>query len=270
MKHRSVANIPKPSSDKKTHELIYYPAEQPVFFGTEMRDLFCAAPGRVLVGRDAAGIELRCFAHYIDDAEYSAIILDGDIHTHNQGMAGLPTRDAAKTFIYAFLYGAGDAKLGSIILPDGTLAEQKAAGTKLKTAFLAANPKLKKLIKDVKKASQRGWLRGLDGRKIMMRQFEGRVMEHKALNTLLQCAGAVIMTTARIWLHEKIIELNLDEHCQKVLDYHDEETYECDPEYAEQLKELMIESVVVAGKMLDLNLPLDADAKIGDTWATIH
>jgi DNA polymerase I-like protein with 3'-5' exonuclease and polymerase domains len=270
MKHRSVANIPKPSSDKKTHELIYFPDDQPVFFGTEMRDLFRAAPGRVLVGRDASGLELRCFAHYIDDEVYTEAILNGDIHTYNQEMAGLPTRDAAKTFIYAFLYGAGDAKLGSIVLPDGTIAEQKVMGAKMKAAFLAANPKLKKLIKDVKKASQRGWLRGLDGRKIMMRQFEGRVMEHKALNTLLQCAGAVIMTTARIWLHEKIIELNLDKHCQKVLDYHDEETYECDPEYAEQLRDLMIESVVVAGKILALNLPLDADAKIGQTWAEIH
>jgi hypothetical protein len=107
MKHRSVANIPKPSvyknkedkCDPRNGELIYFPEKQSVFFGTEMRNLFCTAPGRVLVGRDASGLELRCFAHYIDDATYTEAILNGDIHTYNQEMAGLPTRDAAKTFI---------------------------------------------------------------------------------------------------------------------------------------------------------------------------
>jgi len=98
MRHRVVANVPKASSDKETHELLYFPKSQPVFLGTEMRDLFRAAPGKVLVGRDAAGIELRCFAHYINDPVYTDVILNGDVHTHNQEMAGLSTRDQAKTF----------------------------------------------------------------------------------------------------------------------------------------------------------------------------
>jgi len=104
----------------------------------------------------------------------------------------------------------------------------------------------------------------------MMRYKYGQIEENKALNTLLQCAGAVVMTTARIWLHEKINELGLQDRAIKVLDYHDEETYECDPEVAEQVKELMIQSVVEAGKILKFNCPLDADAKIGQTWAEIH
>jgi hypothetical protein len=271
MKHRRVANVPKANADKKTHELVYFPAPQGIFFGTEMRDLFCAAPGKVLVGRDAAGIELRCFAHYIDDPEYTDIILNGDIHTYNQEMAGLPTRDMAKTFIYAFLYGAGDAKIGSIVLPDASPAEQKSKGAALKKAFLGANPRLSKLIKDVKIACRRGWLRGLDGRKIMMRSFDGRIMEHKALNTLLQCAGAVIMTEARIWVHLQLKERNLlNNGAVKVLDYHDEETYECDPEVADEVAEILVESIKWAGIQLKLNCPLDADAKIGQTWACIH
>jgi DNA polymerase I-like protein with 3'-5' exonuclease and polymerase domains len=271
MKHRVVANVPKANSDKETGELVYFPKPQGIFFGTEMRDLFCAAPGKVLVGRDAAGIELRCFAHYINDPDYTNVIVNGDIHTHNQEMAGLPTRDMAKTFIYGWLYGAGDAKIGSIVLPDATLAEQKAKGKALKDAFLAANPRLSRLIKDVKKASRRGWLRGLDGRKIMMRSFDGRIQEHKALNTLLQCAGAVIMTEARIWVQEQLIERNLlNNGAVKVLDYHDEETYECDPEVAEEVAEILVESIRWAGKKLKMNCPLDADAQQGNSWACIH
>ncbi len=279
MKHRVVANIPKASAyhnkedknDPRNGELLYFPERQGVFFGTEMRDLFCAAPGKVLVGRDAAGIELRCFAHYIDDDAYTEIILTGDIHTYNQGMAGLPTRDMAKTFIYAFLYGAGDAKIGSIVLPDASIAEQRAKGKALKAAFLAANPKLSRLIKDVKKACRRGWLRGLDGRKLMMRTFDGRVQEHKALNTLLQGAGSVIMTEARIYVHEELKRRELlGTKAVKVLDYHDEETYECDPEVADEVAEILVESIKWAGRQLNMNCPLDADAKIGQTWAEIH
>lgn len=279
MKHRVVANIPKASAyenkkdktDPRNGELLYFPDRQGVFFGTEMRDLFCAAPGKVLVGRDAAGIELRCFAHYINDPDYTRIILEGDIHTYNQGMAGLPTRDMAKTFIYAFLYGAGDAKIGAIVLPDASLAEQRAKGKALKAAFLAANPRLSRLIKDVKKASRRGWLRGLDGRKLMMRSFDGRIQEHKALNTLLQGAGSVIMTEARIYVHQQLTERKLlGNGAVKVLDYHDEETYECDPAVADEVAEILVESIRWAGRQLKLNCPLDADAKIGQTWAEIH
>jgi hypothetical protein len=89
MRHIGVANVPKASSTEETHELIWYPDEQPVFFGTEMRSLFSATPGRCLVGRDASGLELRCFAHYLNDPVYTEQILSGDIHKHNQHMAGL-------------------------------------------------------------------------------------------------------------------------------------------------------------------------------------
>ena len=126
-------------------------------------------------------------AHYMNDKEYTEQILNGDIHSYNQRLAGLPTRDAAKTFIYAFIYGAGDAKLGSII--NGS----KADGARLRNKFLSNLPVLGELIDNVKTASLRGYLLGLDGRKVWMRKQDGQVMQHKALNTLLQCAGAVIM-----------------------------------------------------------------------------
>ena len=107
MKHRIVANVPKPNvynnkkdkDDPRNGSLVWYPEKQSVFFGTEMRSLFRASPGMVLVGRDASGLELRCFAHYLNDSVYTDIVLSGDIHSHNQMLAGLPTRNDAKTFI---------------------------------------------------------------------------------------------------------------------------------------------------------------------------
>ena len=270
MKHRLIANVPKPVVDKKTHQLVWYPKKQDPFFGTEMRSLFSCPDDRVLVGRDASGLELRCFAHYLNDDTYTDTLLNGDIHVYNQELAGLPTRDNAKTFIYAFLYGAGAGRLGEIILPDGTEAQRVAAGKELKSKFLAANPKLSKLIKGVQKASGRGWLLGIDGRKLMMRTMHGQIQKNKALNTLLQGAGALVMTTARIWLWEEVAKHKELSGALKVLDYHDEETWECLPEQAELLKETMVQSVRESGLFYKFNLPLDADARIGSSWASIH
>ncbi len=270
MKHRIIANVPAANSDKKTHELIWYPDNQRVFFGTEMRSLFCAPDERDLVSRDASGLELRCFAHYLNDPEYNEIILSGDIHSYHQEMAGLETRSQAKTFIYGWLYGAGLAKIGSIILPEGTKDQQLAIGKEINDKFLAANPKLGPLVKGVKKASGRGWLKGLDGRKLMMRTFHGAVQKNKALNTLLQGAGALVMTYARVWLYEEIQKDKELRGCLKVLDYHDEETWECNPNQAEHLRELMIQSVVEAGLFYKFNIPLDADARVGKSWANVH
>lgn len=278
MTHRKVANIPSANvyenkedkNDPRKGSLVWYPEKQKVFFGTEMRSLFSAEPGKVLVGRDASGLELRCFAHYINDAAYTDVILNGDIHTYNQEMAGLDHRSQAKTFIYAFLYGAGDAKIGSIVMPEGTESQRRTIGKEMKARFLAANPNLKSLIKNVRAASRRGYLVGIDGRKLIMRTNERGVAENKALNTLLQGAGAQVMTYARVWLRQEIINRGLNDKCLKVLDYHDEETYECIPEIGEELKELMIESVVISGKHFNFNIPLDADARIGNNWAQIH
>lgn len=279
MRHRLVANIPKATvyenkddkSDPSNGTLVWYPEKQKVFFGTEMRSLFCSIPPMVLCGRDASGLELRCFAHYINDPVYTDIILHGDIHTYNMEMAGLDDREQAKTFIYAFLYGAGDAKIGEIVLPLGTEAQRKRIGAELKARFLLSNPNLEGLIKGVKKASRRGWLKGLDNRKLWMRHNQrGGIAENKALNTLLQGAGAIIMTYARVWLYDEVQKIGGNDFATKVLDYHDEETYEVLPENTGRLKELMVESVVQAGIHLKLNCPLNAGAKVGKSWAYVH
>lgn len=144
-------------------------------YGKECRALFTASAGRVLVGADMSGVEGRCLAHFMalwDNGEYCKVVLDGDIHTTNQEAAGLSTRDKAKTFFYAFIYGAGNEKIGSII------GKGAGAGGKLKKKFLEGLPALKNLIDAVKsKAARNGYLVGLDKRHIPIRN------EHAALNT---------------------------------------------------------------------------------------
>ena len=162
-------------------------------YGKECRELFNSGEW-YQAGIDACGLELRCLAHYMfpyDKGDYASEILNGDIHTKNQLAAGLPTRSQAKTFIYGFLYGAGDAKVGKII--NGTAAD----GKKIKQKFLKAIPALKSLREAVQNAiveTERGkvirwkrhYLKGLDGRLLHVRSV------HSALNLLLQSAGALI------------------------------------------------------------------------------
>ena len=156
-------------------------------FGRECRELFHAPQGYTLLGADASGLELRCLAHYMnryDGGKYGKEILEGDIHTANQEAAGLATRSQAKTFIYGFLYGAGNEKIGQII--DKGAKE----GGQIKKRFLAKTPALKKLTEALNNRleQQHGekFINGLDGRRIPIRH------PHAALNTLLQSAGAII------------------------------------------------------------------------------
>lgn len=121
-------------------------------YGKQCRALFAAPPPLVQVGADASGLELRMLAHYLaayDGGAYAKALLEGDIHTANQHAAGLETRDNAKTFIYAFLYGAGDEKLGSIVAPLASSAVQTKRGRALKARFFRSLPAIKRLIDDV-------------------------------------------------------------------------------------------------------------------------
>jgi len=255
-RHKKVVNVPK-ASDK-------------VKFGKEMRSLFTATKGRVLVGHDASGLELRMLAHFLNDPTFTHAVVEGnsddgtDVHSENMRSAGLSNRDDAKTFIYAFLYGAGDAKIGAII---GGGARE---GAKLKRQFFAANPKLKALVDSVADASKRGYLYGLDGRRIRMRRDKvtKKLQTHKALNTLLQCAGAVVMKYSMIFLDKWVREEGLD--VWKVIDMHDEAQADVHLRDVKRYKELAIKSVRVAGEYLGLNVPLDAEAKHGNNWAETH
>ena len=263
--HRLVVNVPKANADKDTHELIWDPSKQKDIFGTQMRGLFIPRPGYVIVGHDASGIELRMLAHYLNDSEFTKQILEGDIHTFNQEKAGLPTRDAAKTFIYALIYGAGDAKIGAII--GGTAEDGKA----IKERYFESFPTLKKFIDKVKRAAGKGYLKGLDGRRIVMRRDSaGRIARAKALNTLLQSAGAIVMKRSCVILWDDVNDAQID--AKKVLDMHDEGQSEVinNPSQIELYKKLAVLSIRKAGEYYNMNIALDAEAKEGMSWASTH
>jgi len=233
-------------------------------YGEECRGLFGAGSGKKLVGCDASGLELRMLAHYLafyDGGEYGKIVTEGDIHTANQQAAGLETRDQAKTFIYAFLYGAGDAKIGDIV--GGTARD----GQMLKRKFLSNLPALKRLQQDIqKKVEHGGTLMGLDGRVLRIRS------SHAALNMLLQSAGAVCMKVALIQLFHALGKHRW-QHGREyafVANIHDEFQAEVVPDKAEAFGQLAVQAIRVAGKELKLNVQLDGEYKVGQSWAETH
>ncbi len=242
MTHRSpnMAQIPNSSSP----------------YGQECRSCWTVPEGYKLVGIDASGLELRMLAHYMNDQDYIDEVTHGDIHTRNQELAGLKTRNESKTFIYAYLYGAGDAKIGSI---SGGGAKQ---GKKLKATFLKNLPSLKILKDRVQKASERGFLKGLDGRKIYVRS------QHAALNTLLQGGGAIVMKKAMTILQEKMSLNALD--ARFVANIHDEWQIEVKESQAECVGVMGVESIEEASKYYNMRCPLTGEYNIGENWYETH
>jgi DNA polymerase I-like protein with 3'-5' exonuclease and polymerase domains len=233
-------------------------------YGKECRSLFYAPSGYVLMGCDVSGLELRCLAHFMaryDEGEYGRILLEEDIHTANQLAAGLPTRDNAKTFIYAFLYGAGDEKIGKII---GKGARE---GKKLKEAFLSKTPALQKLREGVgKAATERGHIKALDGRLMPIRH------PHAALNTLLQGAGAIICKRWVVTFHQLLREHGFTDGIDymQVAFVHDEIQVLVKENYADKIGEICIKAIKSAGEYYGIRIPLDGEYKFGRNWAETH
>ena len=225
-------------------------------YGKECRSCWTVPVGKKLVGFDASGLELRMLAHYMDDKEFTNVLLTEDIHTRNQMAAGLETRPQAKTFIYAFLYGAGDAKIGSIV---GGSARD---GADLKQRFLSNTPALESLRERTTRASQRGYLRGIDGRRLRIRS------QHAALNTLLQAAGAIVMKKALVILDDYAQQWKLD--YKFIGNIHDEVQSEVAEEQAEKFGWLAVECLKASGVHFKLRCPLDGEYQVGTTWAETH
>ena len=205
-------------------------------------------------------------AHYMKDEDYTKSVVYGsskdgtDIHTKNQHAAGLPTRDAAKTMIYAFLYGAGPAKIGSIVPGPTHMASNR--GQKIINKFLAATPALASLKTRVANHAAKGWVPGLDGRRIWVRS------EHAALNSLLQGAGAIVMKKALCLFYDKIKENKWK--VKLVANVHDEIQMETTPELADIVGKACRQSIIEAGQFFNLRCPLDGEYKKGLTWKDTH
>ena len=226
-------------------------------YGEDCRDLWIVEKGYKLVGIDASGLELRMLAHYMKDDAYTNEVVSGDIHTANQKAAGLQTRNQAKTFIYAFLYGAGDAKIGTVV---GAGAKE---GKELKSRFLKNTPSLEKLREQVSSISQKsGSLPGLDGRRVQVRS------DHAALNTLLQSAGAIVMKQALVLLNDELRRAKIN--YKFVANVHDEWQIEVEEARAEEAGKLGVLAIERAGKVLKMRCPLSGEYKVGNSWKETH
>jgi|TARA_R110002020_G_scaffold55330_1_gene153659 DNA polymerase-1 len=227
-------------------------------YGKECRNLWTVSnpDTHSLVGTDASGLELRCLAHYMDDKAYTKEVLTGDVHTANQTMAGLKTRDQAKTFIYAFLYGAGPAKIGKVVGQGVTV------GKLLTEQFLKQLPALKRLRSNTFKAAKKGTIKGLDGRRLQIRH------SHAALNTLIQGAGAIVCKQWLVEMTTKVRRLGLD--AKLVASVHDEYQFEVANTDVEKFCLVTKEAMQITTKVLDMKCDLDCDYKVGKTWAETH
>ena len=238
--HPNMAQIPSSSSP----------------YGEDCRSCWTVPDGYKLVGVDASGLELRMLAHYLNDKDYTNEILNGDIHTANQRLARIESRSQAKTFIYALLYGAGDAKLGSVV------GGSRTVGKGLRQRFFDNLPSFKQLTDSVQREAKTGFIKALDGRRLTVRS------EHAALNTLLQGAGAIVMKQAVILLNDMLINKKLD--AKFVANVHDEWQIECREDHADAVGKLGVEAIVRAGKIFNLNCPLDGDYNVGSNWSETH
>ena len=247
-KHSVVANVPK--------------AKDGIVLGKEMRELFTTEQGRVAVGYDASALEARVKAHYCYpySKEYAEKITapDFDVHQENADNWGLD-RDEAKAPEYCLAYG------GQLPRFAATLGKPVKEAEPFYNIWWDTNWPLGKLKEDLETQwfdNGKKYIIGLDGSKVYTRS------QHSLINTLFQNAGAVIMDLSVAMAESKIEKLGLD--AKRVIYYHDEAFWDCHPDVAEQVGEIGVWSIKKAGEYFKLNVPLDADYSIGESWKDVH
>ena len=229
----------------------------------DCRQLFKASPGKVMVGADLSGIELRMLAHYLSkwSTEFADTLLNGDIHQVNADRVGV-SRSEIKRITYCFTYGGGNLKLGKTF--DAQLSDEqaKAKGAELRQAFVSSIDGLAELLAAIKLASKKGYVKSIDGRPIKVQS------EHKALNYLLQSGAGVI---AKRWMVlNDTATKELDIPCNQLAFIHDELQFETHPNYANSLSACLERTAGDAGRYYNLRVPIAAEAKEGHSWADVH
>ena len=227
-------------------------------YGEECRELWTVSnpDTHTLVGTDASSLELRCLAHYMDDPKFTKEVLTGDVHTANMKAAGLTNRDQAKTFIYAFLYGAGPSKIGKVVGGNARVGQQ------LTSKFLFNMPKLKTLRDNVTEAAETGTIKALDGRRLHIRS------PHASLNTLLQGAGAIVCKQWLVHMDERIRKSGVD--VKLVASVHDEYQFEVAKKDVERFGQITKDAMIETTSTLGMRCPLDCEYKAGTTWKETH
>lgn len=261
-------------------------------YGYELRGLFMAPKGKVLVGVDAEGLELRMLAHYMgryDGGAYVETVVNGDkklgtdVHTTNMRLVGLTSRDGAKTWKYAYLYGAGNWKLGATEYDD--MAEAKRGkfnaryepgkprndalsriGSTGRRKIEQGLPALGKLQEQVQAKAKKGYILSLDGRKLRIRGM------HSALNTLLQGGGAIVMKKALVLAYDEFLARGwkFGEDFAFVLNVHDEFQIEAKEHLAEEIGSIAAHAIKRAGEAFNLRCPLAGSQDFGQRWSDTH
>jgi DNA polymerase I-like protein with 3'-5' exonuclease and polymerase domains len=246
--HRKVVNLPAVRSE----------------YGEVIRSMFYTNHPFKFVGVDLSGIEARMLAHFMDDVDFTDQVLNGDIHTFNQHKAGLPTRDSAKTFFYAFIYGGGDEKIGSLV------GGGKKQGKKIKDDYFKNLPALKKLIDKTKAQAAKGFIIGLDGRRIRIRKdmFTGEFQTHKALNTLLQSGATIYFKTWMVYVNHYIQKEKAQAY--QLLAQHDELQFECLEFDVDRLAQILHKAIEATDKHFGIKCPNACEVKIGNNWCMTH
>lgn len=248
VRHSIVVNIPRISS----------------FYGKEMRECFTVPEGKILLGCDAVSLESRMLAHYLNDRATTKLILSCNFITivWEAVKEFASIRDVAKTIFYGWLYGASSEKLGRIadLHPKGW--SNKQLGEAIKALIIARVPALGRLIEGVQRASKRGYLFGLDGRKLYIRSV------HSALNTLLQSGGAITMKKAMVIADDYRQECGLP--FSQVTFQHDETQDEVQMDHEDAMASIRLLSIKEAGEYFKLNCPLEGDVKVGHNWSQNH
>ena len=233
------------------------------------RELFIPHPGHLMVGADLEGLELRALGHYLsrfDEGAFADVVLNGDIHQQNADRVGC-TRKEVKTLTYAFIYGAGDQKLGHSLSPELSDAAKKSLGSELRRKFLNAIPGLEPLIDAVKhKVRDSGRLRGLDGRPIFC------TAEHASLNYLLQSCGAILSKRWCVVAQQLLDDAGLtyDHDYTRCAYVHDEQQFSVVPSEAEHVAKLLVDAAPIAGQYYKFKVPITAASDIGKNWAATH
>jgi DNA polymerase-1 len=257
----NTANIP---TDAKLH-------------GAEMRALWQAPRNRLLVGVDAEGIQLRIFAHYIDDPEFTKALVEGkkddktDPHSLNQRVIGAKSRNIAKRFIFAYLLGAGVGKLAQILEVSERDARDSLDRLLERYAGLAL---LKETV--IPTDAKRGYFRGVDGRLVKIPGETAGERKHLCMSGYLQNGEAVVMKAACLKWHDKLAKDN----AILVNFVHDEWQTECpnDMEVAVKIAKMQADSLREVGEEFKLKCPLAGsywnddlkDYTIGTNWKVTH
>lgn len=229
-------------------------------WGKELRSLFLAPKGWSFLGCDAKGLEVRCLAHHLNSKVFNDVVLEGDIHALNMEALGFTDRDRTKTWFYAFMYGAGDGKLGKI--SGGGRAE----GAAQRAQFLARIPGFRALIDRITHQARTGYLKAIDGRRIPAPE------EYTALNRQLQTDGAVYMKAATCRVVQALTEQGYvwGPDYEIVHSVHDELQILVPTELAPTLSPIVAQAFRDAGEYQGFRIPMDGDAKFGPSWATTH